>query len=516
MLTDWALIARVAAELDLELRGGRVVDGGLLGDGRFGLRIAGRRGREPATLAVDLFGSPPIVTLEADELSLGHEPGWARSLAAPLRGMRVSAVRSRPGDRVLALDFGTSSRFGVDSSATLILELIPRFGNAVLVQNRRVVAAAKQFSPAENELRAIGVGGPYQPPPLAEPPAVPRALAASGIDAQRLQALASALGPVHVYRDGARLVAAHVVPLSRHEGLLHTTAERLLPLLAEERAERATREVTSVLERRRRRLLERLARRRADADRELAQVAARQADAGGRERLRAAGDALHTYAVGVPLGATSFVPPDQPELTIELDPALDAKGNAARYFARYRKATDALPHLVRRARMLAGKRDALETLAFEAERADAAGLDEVTDALAALAGGAAAPPSKVRARRPLRIERPSGARVYLGRSPTENAELTFRIARPDDLWFHARGIPGAHVVLQAAPGAGPDEADLAFAADLAARHSRARNAARVEVDFTERKHVRKQRSAVPGLVWYTNARTRVGHPDQVV
>ena len=105
-----------------------------------------------------------------------------------------------------------------------------------------------------------------------------------------------------------------------------------------------------------------------------------------------------------------------------------------------------------------------------------------------------------------------GARIYVGRSPRENVEVTFKIARPDDLWFHARGIPGSHVVLQTAPGSAPSADDLAAAADLAATHSKARNAPRVDIDYTERKYVRKQRDAGPGMVWYTNARTRVGRP----
>ncbi|MDB5071349.1 MAG: Fibronectin-binding domain protein, partial [Candidatus Eremiobacteraeota bacterium] len=117
-----------------------------------------------------------------------------------------------------------------------------------------------------------------------------------------------------------------------------------------------------------------------------------------------------------------------------------------------------------------------------------------------------------RRRAPLRLERPSGARIYVGRSPRENAEVTFRIARPDDLWFHARGIPGSHVILQAPPGGDPADDDLSAAADLAATHSKAKHAPRVEIDYTERKYVRKQRDGGPGLVWYTNARTRVGRP----
>ncbi|MEA2687666.1 MAG: hypothetical protein QOD51_273 [Candidatus Eremiobacteraeota bacterium] len=267
-------------------------------------------------------------------------------------------------------------------------------------------------------------------------------------------------------------------------------------------------------ERRRASLLGRIAKRAHATDGELASVAARIADIAERDRLRESGDALFTHGHEIPAGATSYVPPTNPELTIVLDPDLDAKENAQRYYTRYRKAADALPHLEKRREALTARRDALDALAFEADRADPPTLPELEADLDALEGR---PPqrtaqSAARRRAPLRLERPSGARIYVGRSPRENAEVTFRIARPDDLWFHARGIPGSHVVLQAPPGALPDDNDLDAAADLAATHSKAKNAPRVEVDYTERKHVRKQRDGGPGLVWYTNARTRVGRP----
>ena len=99
------------------------------------------------------------------------------------------------------------------------------------------------------------------------------------------------------------------------------------------------------------------------------------------------------------------------------------------------------------------------------------------------------------------------ARAFVGRSPTGNAELPFRVARPDDLWFHARNIPGAHVVLRLDAPREASEAELQAAAALAAFHSKARAADKVEVDYTRRKYVRKQAGGAPGLVWYTNART---------
>ena len=565
MLTDWILVRRAAAELERDLRGARVVDVGLLDDGRFALRFSGRRGRGDITLAADLFGTPPLVTLEPTELALAGDPSWTRAAATALRGTRAGAVRSRHGDRLLVVDFGTTSRFGVETGAKLVLELIPRFGNALVLRDGIVIAAAKQFSPAQNEARSIAVGGPYRPPPLPEPrlddvgfaaatmqadgaalgralgaarPLVPRLVAESLVAeaaaltwpspgrraawllerADRLlsamQGTPDGLGPLHAYRD-VRLVAAHVVPLAQYAMLRHSVEAELLPLFAEARAVSEGRRSSDAGERRRAALLHRIARRRAAIDAELVHVAERLDDAAGRDALRAAGDALHTYGNLVAEGAASFRTPEEPAIVIALEPELDAKGNAARYFARYRKAADALPHLQRRLASLGAKQASLDELAFESERADIATLAELAASLDELEGrrsGAKATVAARTARKPLRVERPSGARIFVGRSPRENVEVTFRIARPDDLWFHARGIPGSHVVLQPPPGASPHDDDLAAAADLAARHSRAAQAPRVDIDFTERKYVRKQRDAAPGLVWYTNARSRVGRP----
>jgi predicted ribosome quality control (RQC) complex YloA/Tae2 family protein len=329
----------------------------------------------------------------------------------------------------------------------------------------------------------------------------------------------AALSPddLHVYRDAAgELIAVHLVPLAQYAALAHARAPSLLPLFAESRTRAQRRQLSGAVERRRTSLAARVERRARATAAESSQLETQFADADGRERLRLCGDALYTHAHEIEPGATSFVPSTNPTLTVTLDPELDAKANARRYYARYRKAAAALPHLEKRRDTLRRRVEALDELRFEIERADAATLLELEADLDALEGRAprrAAAPARKRA--PLRFERPSGARIYVGRSPRENAEVTFRIARPDDLWFHARGVPGSHVVLALPAGRQPLDDDLAAAANLAAAHSKARGAAKVEIDFTERKHVRKQRDGGPGLVWYTHARTRVGSPHDV-
>ncbi|MDX1520264.1 MAG: hypothetical protein R3264_01395, partial [Anaerolineae bacterium] len=106
----------------------------------------------------------------------------------------------------------------------------------------------------------------------------------------------------------------------------------------------------------------------------------------------------------------------------------------------------------------------------------------------------------------LRLIAPDGAVVWVGKNALQNAELTFSRANPDDLWLHARGIPGAHVIIPTSEGL-PSEADVFWAAGVAAYYSKARRDTGVEVDVTLKKHVRAIKGAAPGLVTYRNEST---------
>src|SRR5690606_906631 len=108
-------------------------------------------------------------------------------------------------------------------------------------------------------------------------------------------------------------------------------------------------------------------------------------------------------------------------------------------------------------------------------------------------------------RRPRAWVTPRGDRIYVGRHGRENDSITFELARPDDAWLHARGLPGAHVVVQ---WAGPEDPSvLETAAALAAWYSGGRESSRVPVDVTQRRYVRRIPGAGPGLVSYRNERT---------
>jgi predicted ribosome quality control (RQC) complex YloA/Tae2 family protein len=95
---------------------------------------------------------------------------------------------------------------------------------------------------------------------------------------------------------------------------------------------------------------------------------------------------------------------------------------------------------------------------------------------------------------------PGGWKVLAGRSEADNDYLSLTLARPDDWWFHVRGMSGSHVVLQGPPDAEADRATLERAAAIAAHHSKARAGGVVAVSCTRARHVSKPRGAPPGTV----------------
>jgi predicted ribosome quality control (RQC) complex YloA/Tae2 family protein len=100
----------------------------------------------------------------------------------------------------------------------------------------------------------------------------------------------------------------------------------------------------------------------------------------------------------------------------------------------------------------------------------------------------------------LEYELPDGWQVFAGRTDAANDYVSIRLARPNDRWFHVRGMPGGHVVLRVPPDRVPDRATLERAAGLAVYHSKARSGGVFAVSMTEGRHVSKPRGAKPGSV----------------
>lgn len=500
MLTDWLLIRRAAKEITSRLEGAKVRDAGQLADGRFALTLWSRGTTH--LLCIDVFAPTPVVTLEDGELPVAVEPGFVRSAAVALRATTFRGALARKGDRLLRLEFGARSRFGVTSESAIVCELVPRFGNVLLLKDERVVAAIKEFTHAQNTVRSVAAGNVYEPPPANTARYIPKLIADGYAElapeiVEGLLAADPLAQPLFVYRESGALKQAHLCALPQYGHLACTREESLLDLFAVDRSTHVRGRESDTSQKRRRDLGKLLSERAKKLSAELSRIDARLNDAVEREALRVQGENIYA--------TLHELAPDEREA---------AKERAAEAFATYKKAGASHEHLAGRRTLQQLKLESVTALQWELERVDDARLDEMSEAIAAL--DPRRPSRKVavsaRKRKPLHYETPSGSRIFIGRSPVENADLTFRLARPNDLWFHTQNIPGAHVILQRDDREDPPEADLYAAAGLAALHSKAKTSPKVMVDYTRRKHVRKRPASAPGLVFYTNAQSLYVEP----
>ncbi|MGC9335031.1 MAG: Rqc2 family fibronectin-binding protein, partial [Anaerolineae bacterium] len=234
------------------------------------------------------------------------------------------------------------------------------------------------------------------------------------------------------------------------------------------------------------------------------------AEAAEAEQWRQWGEWILAYAHTVTPGQSELVADtgQGPPLHIPLDPQLSAADNAQAYFARYRKAQRAaeeVPRHLREVDLALRDLDQLDTdLDLASSRPE---IEEVRTAL--IEAGHLKPRKRrrgIQPSQPLSLASPDGLTILVGRNSRQNDEVTFRRAGGDDWWFHARGVPGAHVIVRAGGDRLP-ERTIRRAAELAAFFSRMRNEPDVLVDYTQRRYVRRIPGAAPGLVTYTQEQT---------
>ncbi len=235
------------------------------------------------------------------------------------------------------------------------------------------------------------------------------------------------------------------------------------------------------------------------------------ADSARGEECRRCGELLLSSLYLVRRGdAAAFVPDynaDPPEtVRIELDPRLSPSENAERYFKLYRKAKNAREVLGEQIERSSTELAYLASVASFLERAETE--QDLADLREELyhAGYASrmknyAPQNKRKPSKPIEAVTPGGYRVLVGRNNLQNDHLTFRTAEKGDLWFHAKGTPGSHVLLLCG-GEEPGAEDYTFAASLAAGYSGASKGQQVAVDYTRVKNLRKPSGARPGYVVY--------------
>jgi predicted ribosome quality control (RQC) complex YloA/Tae2 family protein len=237
-----------------------------------------------------------------------------------------------------------------------------------------------------------------------------------------------------------------------------------------------------------------------DADR--AETAARDA-----ANLRAEADLLLAHGHALERGASEATLPgfDGATVRLRLAPDLDAAGNAR---ARYEQARKREARAERARAHRAEVEAELVRLEADAARVDELDVGQLENLLPPRRPGQVRRTAGERrdAAPGLRLRDPRGFEVVIGRSARENDLVTFKMARSEDVWLHAQGYHGAHVVVRAEGREVPFDT-IRFAAELAAGHSEAAQGDNVPVDYALRKDVWRRKGMPPGAVHYTRQKT---------
>ena len=239
-----------------------------------------------------------------------------------------------------------------------------------------------------------------------------------------------------------------------------------------------------------------------------------------RERLRQFGDIvtanIHRITKGQTLlQAEDFYDEDMKIVDIPLSPILSPQQNAAKFYKDYARMKTAEKELTRQ---MAIAREELEYLCSVVDELNRAGteqeLEEIKQELQA-GGYIKADNGKKRIKQsklpPMRFESTDGYPIYVGRNNRQNDELTFKLARKDDLWLHASKVHGSHVIISCGGTTPPDDT-VTQAAQLAAFYSETTAGQNIPVDATTVKQVKKVPSGKPGMVIYHTYRTVIVNP----
>ena len=458
-----------------------------------------------------------------------------------LQGAVIESIQQVENDRILEISVSNKNEIGDSVAVTLVIEIMGKHSNIILLDKAscKIIEAIKHVGFSQNSYRTILPGSTYVAPPQTgslNPFTVGdeklfEILHTEDLEPKRLQQIFQGLGRDTATELSGRLTADKLKTFrsfftsptqpslteKSFSALLFSdsktqmsTLSELLDTFYKDKAERdrvnqqaseLIRRVENELEKNRKKLVKQ--------EEEL--LATENA-----EEFRQKGELLTTFLHQVPNDQ------DQVELDnyytgekiiISLDKALTPNQNAQRYFKRYQKLKEAVKHLtslIEETRATILYLESVETALAQASLTEIA---EIREELIQTGFIRRRQREKIHKRqKPEKYLATDGQTIILvGRNNLQNDELTFKMAKKDELWFHAKDIPGSHVVITG--NLQPSDEVKTDAAELAAYFSKARLSNLVQVDMIEIKKLNKPTGGKPGFVTYTGQKTLRVTPD---
>ena len=459
-----------------------------------------------------------------------------------LQGAVIESIEQIENDRIVEITVSNKNEIGDDIQATLIIEIMGKHSNILLVDksSNKVLEVIKHIGFSQNSYRTLLPGATYIAPPSTEalnPFTIKdeklfEILQTQELTAKNLQSLFQGLGRdtaielenlltddrLSKFRDFFKQEtnpcltdkSFSCVPFSTKIEGHFSSLSQLLDVFYKDKAERdRVKQQASELIRRVENELQKNRQKLKKQEKEL--LATENA-----EEFRQKGELLTTFLHQVPNDQDQVVLDNyytnQP-ITIALDKALTPNQNAQKYFKRYQKLKEAVKYLtdlIEETKATILYLESVETVLNQA------GLDEIAEIREELIQT-----GFIRRRQREKIQKRKKPEKYLasdgktiilvGRNNLQNEELTFKIARKEELWFHAKDIPGSHVVISG--NLNPSDEVKTDAAELAAYYSKGRLSNLVQVDMIEVKKLNKPTGGKPGFVTYTGQKTLRVTPD---
>ncbi len=553
MALDSFVIAGLAQELNSRLENARVDRITMPRRDRIILHLRSREGNVRLLLCA---GNGARVHLTSEKFENPETPPmFCMLLRKQLSSGRLLSVTQPDHERLLELRFSATDELGVAGERRLICEMMGRMTNLILVGAEGHILACTHPVDPDGSPRAVQPGMIYRLPPkqvkpslwavsqeelenichqtagdggqlcgslaglspLAAQEAVFRGKTAAGI-AQELLCLREALPvPWLVQRENGKLdFSAIKITFEANTKCIKfdNFSDLLDEFYREQTRANDLKNLSGGIERVMTTVKNRLSRKLAAQRQELQEACQ-------RERLKRTADLITANLYVIRPGdkqvtLTDYFDPELPQVQVTLDPQLTPQENAQRLFSKYARLKRAQEALTRQIALgeeeLAYVEAVLYTLSLAA---DAEQIREIREEL--IQAGYIKPLEKGRRKpKPLRFDPRSftvegGFTVLCGRNNRENDELTHRRAGKNDLWFHARGVPGCHAVLLT-QGREPGEEAVRQAAAIAAYFSGAKSQPRAAVDYTQVRRVKKPQGAGAGMVNYFSYQTALVEP----
>lgn len=565
MAFDGVTIANVVSEMKKELIGGRLYKIAQPEEDELLLTIKQPTGQK--RLCISAGASLPLIYLtETNKPSPMTAPSFCMLLRKHLQNGRITEI-SQPGlERIVRIQVEHLDEMGDLRHKTLVVEIMGKHSNIIFCNDdNMIIDSIKHVSAAVSSVREVLPGKPYfiaqtqdkldalatdydtfrdtlssRPQPAFKAlygsftgisPILAQELCyEAGIDGEQPTAAMKEgdyRSLFHVFTDmvnaireerfspniaytGKKPVEFAALPLTMYTGgedelvsyasmselLEHYYAERNTLARIRQKSSDLRRIVQTALERNVKKY-----------DLQLRQIQ----DTEKRETYRIYGELLNTYGYDAKPGAKSLEALNyytNENITIPLDPTLTATENAKKYFDKYNKLKrthEALSQLTEEVRSEIDHLESISTaLDIALHEEDLAEIREELTESGYIRRKGGGKKQKITSK-PFHYISSDGFHMYVGKNNYQNDNLTFRFATGNDWWFHAKKIPGSHVVVRLGNAEELPDRTFEEAARLAAYYSKGRDQEKVEIDYIQKKHVKKPGGAKPGfVVYYTN------------